>query len=67
MKTIYTTKELREIIAPQLYMPNRLLVRISAYIEHKNEEFGHAMIGAGKGSFAIKYIGNGKWNVREIP
>ena len=67
MKTIYITKEIREIIAPKLYMPQRLLARIPAYMEHKNEEFYHTKIGAGEGSFAIKYIRNGKWNVVEIP
>lgn len=67
MKTIYTTKEIKEIIAPQLYIPRFLLARIPAYIEHKGEEFGHAMVGVGAGSFIIKYIGNGKWNVRKIP
>ncbi len=66
MKTIYTTKEMREVLAPKLYIPRYLLARIPAYIEHKGEEFSHAMIGAETGSFVIKYIGNGKWNVREI-
>lgn len=67
MKTIYTTKELRDVIAPKLYISRFLLARIPAYMKHKNEEFGHAMLGAGKGSFVVKYIGNGRWHVSEIP